>query len=200
MPVKQFWALTMYDRATFAFIYSDSNKTTLSSYDLGKMKKNADGSVTLYVGPKAPDGLESNWLPTGNSCQCAQGGTPGAQGGRAGAGGTRIRSGGGGAPPKCNHSDRIDGMGRKGCNAKTSYFVNLFIPVKTLSQDDEGPTAETTFPRACSRFRNHRSDARPYGSPRIWKTKFEKKIEASRFNRLRAKPRIGKGGDRQRRH
>ena len=64
MPVKQFWALTVYDRATFAFIYSDSGKTTLSSYDLDKMKKNADGSVTLYVGPKAPDGLESNWLPT----------------------------------------------------------------------------------------------------------------------------------------
>jgi hypothetical protein len=37
MPVKQFWALTVYDRATFSFIYSDSNRTTLSSYDLDKM-------------------------------------------------------------------------------------------------------------------------------------------------------------------
>ena len=64
MPVKQFWALTIYDRATFAFIYSNSGKTTLSSYDLDKMKKNSDGSVTLYVGPKPPDGLEANWLPT----------------------------------------------------------------------------------------------------------------------------------------
>lgn len=64
MPVKQFWALTVYDRATMAFIYSDSNRTTLSSYDLDKMKKNADGGVTLYVGPKAPKGLESNWIPT----------------------------------------------------------------------------------------------------------------------------------------
>ena len=60
MPVKQFWALTVYDRATFAFIYSNSNRTTLSSYDIDKMKKNADGGVTIYVGPKAPDGLESN--------------------------------------------------------------------------------------------------------------------------------------------
>ena len=58
MPVKQFWALTVYDRATNAFIYSDLNRTTLSSYDLDKMKKNADGGVTLYVGPKAPEGLE----------------------------------------------------------------------------------------------------------------------------------------------
>lgn len=64
MPVKQFWALTIYDRATFSFIYSESNKTTLSSYDLDKLKKNADGSVTLYVGPKPPPGLEFNWLPT----------------------------------------------------------------------------------------------------------------------------------------
>ena len=64
MPVKQFWALTVYDRATFSFIYSDSNRTTLSSYDQDKMKKNPDGGITLYVGPKAPAGLESNWIPT----------------------------------------------------------------------------------------------------------------------------------------
>ncbi|MEN7527450.1 MULTISPECIES: DUF1254 domain-containing protein [unclassified Cupriavidus] len=64
MPVKQFWALTVYDHATFAFIYSDSNRTTLSSYDLDKMRKNPDGSVTIYVGPRAPGGLESNWLPS----------------------------------------------------------------------------------------------------------------------------------------
>jgi hypothetical protein len=64
MPVKQFWALTVYDRATCSFIYSNSNRTTLSSYDLTQMKKNADGGVTIYVGPKAPAGLESNWIPT----------------------------------------------------------------------------------------------------------------------------------------
>ncbi|MEC5398051.1 DUF1254 domain-containing protein [Uliginosibacterium sp. H1] len=64
MPVKQFWALTVYDRMTMGFIYSDSNRTTLSSYDVDKMKKNADGGVTLYVGPKAPAGLENNWIPT----------------------------------------------------------------------------------------------------------------------------------------
>jgi hypothetical protein len=64
MPVKQFWAFTVYDRATNAFIYTDENRTTLSSYDLPKMKKNADGGVTIYIGPKAPEGLESNWIPT----------------------------------------------------------------------------------------------------------------------------------------
>lgn len=65
MPVKQFWALTMYDRATMGFIYTQSMRTTLDSYGVDKMKKNADGSVTLYIGPAAPDDLESNWVPTG---------------------------------------------------------------------------------------------------------------------------------------
>lgn len=64
MPVKQFWALTVYNRDTMSFIYSETNRTTLSSYDLEAMKKNADGSVTIYIGPKVPAGLESNWIPT----------------------------------------------------------------------------------------------------------------------------------------
>ena len=60
MPVK----LTVYDRATWALIYNDLNRTTRSQYDVLNMKKNADGSVTLYVGCKAPAGLEWNWIPT----------------------------------------------------------------------------------------------------------------------------------------
>ena len=64
LPVRQFWALTINDRASFSFIYSESNRTTLSTYDLDTMKRDPDGGVTIYVGPKAPDGLASNWLPT----------------------------------------------------------------------------------------------------------------------------------------
>jgi hypothetical protein len=64
MPVTQFWALTVYDHATMSFLYSDTNRTTLSSYDLEKMQKDASGGVTIYVGPKAPKGMESNWIPT----------------------------------------------------------------------------------------------------------------------------------------
>ena len=64
MPIKQFWAMTLYDRATFSFIYTDSERTTLSSYDVDKMIKNTDGTVTIYIGPKAPDGFETNWIPT----------------------------------------------------------------------------------------------------------------------------------------
>ena len=28
------------------------------------LKKNADGSVDVYCGPKVPKGIESNWIPT----------------------------------------------------------------------------------------------------------------------------------------
>ena len=64
VPVKQFWSLTIYDRDTWAFIYSPQMLPGLSSRDTGKMTKNADGGVTLYFGPKAPKGLEANWIPT----------------------------------------------------------------------------------------------------------------------------------------
>lgn len=64
MPVRQFWALTVYDRATMSFIYTPSGRTTLSSYDLDGMTRNDDGSVTIYIGPAAPEGLETNWIDT----------------------------------------------------------------------------------------------------------------------------------------
>ena len=64
MPVEQFWALTVYDRATMTFIKSDSQRTTLSSYDVPNMKQNSDDSVTIFIGPQAPEGYESNWIPT----------------------------------------------------------------------------------------------------------------------------------------
>jgi hypothetical protein len=63
-PVKQFWALIIYDFATSAFIYNPLDRVGLSTYDKPNMKVNADGSVDLYFGPKAPKGLESNWIPT----------------------------------------------------------------------------------------------------------------------------------------
>ena len=64
VPVSQFWSLTIYDMATWAFIYSPLERSGLSSRQVSEMKTNADGSVDLYFGPSAPDGLESNWIPT----------------------------------------------------------------------------------------------------------------------------------------
>jgi hypothetical protein len=62
VPVTQFWALTVYSQDTGA-LFRNSTHLTLDSLDKG-MHKNADGSVDLYIGPKAPDGLESNWIYT----------------------------------------------------------------------------------------------------------------------------------------
>jgi hypothetical protein len=64
MPVSQFWSLTMYDKATYALIYSPLARAGLSSREKPSMKLNDNGSVDLYFGPKAPVGLESNWIPT----------------------------------------------------------------------------------------------------------------------------------------
>ena len=64
MPVAQFWALIIYDFATWAFIYNPLDRVGLSSYDKSTMNMNPDGSADIYFGPQAPKGLEANWIPT----------------------------------------------------------------------------------------------------------------------------------------
>jgi hypothetical protein len=61
-PVTQYWSATVYDRATHALI-RNMQWASRSSQTPG-LEKNADGSVDLYFGPKAPSGKESNWVPT----------------------------------------------------------------------------------------------------------------------------------------
>jgi hypothetical protein len=62
VPAKQFWAFTVYDDETSSFIRR-SARIGLDSYD-EQMKRNPDGSVDLYTGPKPPKGQEANWIPT----------------------------------------------------------------------------------------------------------------------------------------
>jgi hypothetical protein len=62
VPATQFWALTVYDCETAAFI-RNSPRVELNSYNR-EMRKNADGSVNLYLGPNAPALKESNWIYT----------------------------------------------------------------------------------------------------------------------------------------
>lgn len=61
-PVELFWSVTVYDFETRSQVQNSINKGAISSYD--KLKYNDDGSVDLYFGPKAPDGLENNWVQT----------------------------------------------------------------------------------------------------------------------------------------
>ena len=58
MPIEQYWSLTAYDRETHALIKN------MARASRAEVKKNADGSVDLYVGPKAPAGQAPNWIPT----------------------------------------------------------------------------------------------------------------------------------------
>ncbi len=61
-PVEQYWSVTAYDRETHALIKNVDRASRASNST--EVKKNADGSVDLYFGPKAPAGNESNWVPT----------------------------------------------------------------------------------------------------------------------------------------
>jgi hypothetical protein len=62
VPASQFWAATVYDLATAAFVRS-SPRVELSSYD-PKLESNPDGSFNIYIGPEAPPGKEANWIYT----------------------------------------------------------------------------------------------------------------------------------------
>jgi len=62
-PVKDFWAVTMYDTQTRSQLQTDQQFPTLGSQTEG-MQQNADGSYDIYFAPKAPAGKEGNWLQT----------------------------------------------------------------------------------------------------------------------------------------
>jgi hypothetical protein len=61
-PIELFWSVTLYDVDTRALILNDRKIADRSSrMDL---RRNADGSVDIYTGPRAPEGFEKNWIPT----------------------------------------------------------------------------------------------------------------------------------------
>ena len=60
-PVDGFWSLTMYNAGYF-FVENPLNRYSISARN--KLKKNADGSVDLYLQHESPGkDKESNWLP-----------------------------------------------------------------------------------------------------------------------------------------
>ncbi len=62
-PAEAFWSMTIYDVDTRCLIVNEQKIADRSSrMDL---HENKDGSVTLYIGPKKPEGERAkNWLPT----------------------------------------------------------------------------------------------------------------------------------------
>ena len=62
-PMKQFWALTVYNLDTRSIIQNERNVPEVSSRTEG-LQVNEDGTVNIYFGPNAPEGKESNWVQT----------------------------------------------------------------------------------------------------------------------------------------
>lgn len=62
VPVEQYWSVTAYDRETHALIKNVARASRSSQ--ISELAKNPDGSIDLYFGPEAPQGKETNWVPT----------------------------------------------------------------------------------------------------------------------------------------
>src|SRR5277367_463518 len=66
-PVNAFWSVTMYDGKTQFLIDNPINRYLINSPMLPAMKKNPDGSLTLYIQKDSPGkDKEANWLPAPN--------------------------------------------------------------------------------------------------------------------------------------
>jgi hypothetical protein len=63
IPVAQFWSFVVYDGQSRSMLETDQKLAGVDSNDKS-IKKNPDGSVTVWFGPKAPAGRESNWVQT----------------------------------------------------------------------------------------------------------------------------------------
>ena len=63
IPAKNFWSLVPYDNQTRSMLQTDQQFPSIGSQKAGIIV-NPDTSVDVYFGPKAPEGLESNWIPT----------------------------------------------------------------------------------------------------------------------------------------
>jgi hypothetical protein len=66
-PANAFWSVTMYDGKTELLIENPIQRYLINSPMLPDLKKNDDGSLTIYMQKDSPGkGKESNWLPAPN--------------------------------------------------------------------------------------------------------------------------------------
>jgi hypothetical protein len=63
-PVNAFWSITMYSGTTQLLIENPINRYLINSPMLPGLKKNADGSLTIYIQKDSPAAdKKANWLP-----------------------------------------------------------------------------------------------------------------------------------------
>ncbi|MGE0036922.1 MAG: DUF1254 domain-containing protein [Xanthobacteraceae bacterium] len=63
-PVNAFWSVTMYDGKSQFLVKNPINRYLINAPMLPAMKKDADGSLTLYIQKDSPGpDKEANWLP-----------------------------------------------------------------------------------------------------------------------------------------
>ena len=60
-PANQFWSITVYDNDSRCIILNEQGKSDISSAREG-VRVEEDGSYKVFVGPKAPEGYENNWI------------------------------------------------------------------------------------------------------------------------------------------
>jgi hypothetical protein len=62
VPIKDFWSVLVYDSFSRSELQNGQEFPSVSMYSDPAV--NADGSVDVYFGPKAPAGKEKNWIAT----------------------------------------------------------------------------------------------------------------------------------------
>ena len=62
-PMKEFWSFTIYDNQTRSMLQTDQQFPGIDNNKNGLIQ-NEDGSWDIYIGPKAPEGQENNWIQT----------------------------------------------------------------------------------------------------------------------------------------
>jgi hypothetical protein len=63
VPAKESWSVTLYDPQTRSLLQTDNLQPVLGSQS-GKLKPNADGTIDLWFGQKAPTNREDNFVRT----------------------------------------------------------------------------------------------------------------------------------------
>jgi hypothetical protein len=64
IPARDFWSCVLYDPQTRSLLQAPRTYVPSVSSQSGTVRASADGSVTLWFGPEAPEHMEDHWVQT----------------------------------------------------------------------------------------------------------------------------------------